>query len=120
MSPRLRLWARLAFYAALIFAVTMALLPKPPQLPMEPGDKFQHMLAFLTLTLLAAAAYPQTPLLRIAERLSFIGALIEVLQSIPALHRDCDVRDWIADTGAIFVALAIVLIVRRRFATKAG
>ena len=41
---------------------------------------------------------------RIGERLSFLGALIEVLQAIPELHRDCDIRDWIADTAAIATA----------------
>jgi hypothetical protein len=39
--------------------------------------------------------------------------LIEVLQSIPALHRDCDIMDWVADTGAILVALALVALIRR-------
>ena len=52
---------------------------------------------------------------RIAERLSFLGALIEVTQSIPALHRDCDIRDWIADTVAIVVVTVVMgLLLRRR------
>ena len=40
------------------------------------------------------------------------GALIEVAQSIPALHRDCDILDWAADTTAVMVALALCLAVR--------
>ena len=40
--------------------------------------------------------------------------MIEVLQSIPALHRDCDIRDWIADTVAIAVVLLIVGALSRR------
>ena len=111
-------WVRLfrvAFWAAVIFAVTMALLPKPPPVMGEMGDKYQHMLAFACLTVLASLAYAKAPPLRIAERLSFVGALIEVLQSIPALHRDCQIMDWLADTGAILVTLAIVTLVRRRW-----
>ena len=105
---------RLALVAAVIFAVTMALLPKPPHMPIDQfGDKFQHMLAFATMSLLAALAYPTAKLSRIGERFSFLGALIEVLQSIPSLHRDCDIRDWIADTLAITVVLLIVWAVRR-------
>lgn len=105
---------RALLIVAVIFAVTMALLPKPPHMPIERfGDKFQHMLAFAVLALLAAFGYPGARLLRILERLSFLGAMIEVAQSIPALHRDCDIRDWIADTIAIGVVLLIVSIVRR-------
>lgn len=105
---------RVALVLAVVFAVTMALLPKPPHMPIDQfGDKFKHMLAFATLALLAALSYPRARLFRIGERLSFLGAMIEVLQSIPSLHRDCDIRDWIADTLAITVVLLIVWIVRR-------
>ncbi len=108
------LLTRIALIVALVFAVTMALLPKPPHMPIDQfGDKFEHMLAFATIALLAALSFPTARLFRIGERLSFLGALIEVLQSIPSLHRDCDIRDWIADTLAITVVLLIVWIVRR-------
>ena len=106
---------RLVLVAAVVFAVTMALIPKPPHVPIDQfGDKFEHMLAFATIALLAAFSYPTARLFRIGERLSFLGALIEVLQSIPSLHRDCDIHDWIADTLAITVVLLIVWAVRRQ------
>ena len=104
-----------AFWLALAFAVVMALLPKPPEFAADKfGDKFHHILAFATLTALAIPAFPQASQLRIAERLSFLGALIEVFQSIPAIHRDCDVKDWIADTLAILAVLALAQLVRIR------
>ena len=113
-SHRLRL-AQFLFWAAALGATTLALLPKPPHLVIDQfGDKFEHMLAFATMAVFAAFGFPRTPLPRIAERLSFLGALIEVCQSIPALHRDCDIRDWIADTAAIIVVLLIVALIRRR------
>lgn len=111
-------WTRLfliAFWAALIFAVTMALVPKPPPVLGQMNDKYQHILAFATLAMLASAAYRHASPWRIAERLSFLGAMIEVLQSIPALHRDCQVTDWLADTGAVIVVLALVTLVRKRW-----
>ena len=104
--------ARPLFWAALVFAVTMALLPHPPHLVDRLGDKAQHMLAFGTLTILAAAGWRGAELLRIGERLSFAGALIEVLQSIPALGRDCDIRDWLADTTVIVAVLVVVRLAR--------
>lgn len=107
-----RLIWRLILLAALVFAVTMALLPHPPKVPID-SDKYQHMLAFGTLTILSVLAFPQTPLLRIGERLSFLGAMIEVVQSIPVLHRDCDIMDWVADTAVIISVLVVVAISRR-------
>ena len=111
--------ARTIFWGALLFAVAMAILPKPPHTPVDQfGDKFEHMLAFGTLAVLAAAGYSKTPLLRIAERLSFLGAMIEVVQSIPALHRDCDIMDWVADTTIIIIVLSFVALIRRARAAR--
>ncbi|WP_019515076.1 hypothetical protein [Sphingomonas sp. Mn802worker] len=107
---------RILLAAAAVFAVTMALLPHPPSVG-DINDKYQHMTAFGTLTILYALAYPATPLLRIGERLSFMGALIEVFQSIPALHRDCDVMDWIADT---FIIVVVLLSIRAGRARRAA
>ncbi len=101
------------FWIAAAGAVTMAVLPNPPRVPLDRyGDKAEHMIAFAVLAFLAVLAFPRMPRLRIAERLSFLGALIEVVQSIPALHRDCDIRDWIADTLAIVVVVAVTNLVR--------
>ena len=106
--------ARPLFWVALAVAVVMAVLPHPPALPGHPGDKFQHMLAFGTLATLAAAGYPAATLLRIGERLSFLGALIELVQAIPALHRDCDIMDWVADTAIVAGVLLVARVWRRR------
>ena len=114
LTSLLRRAAPALFWLALAVAVTMALLPHPPALPIDGfGDKFEHMLAFSTLTALGLLAFPRQPMLRLAERLSFVGALIEVCQSIPALHRDCDIRDWVADTLAILAVVAIAAAWRR-------
>jgi len=101
------------FVAALVFTLVMAWLPHPPRVPFGEDDKVWHMLAFAALSLLASLAFPAAAPARIGERLSFLGALIEVVQSLPALHRDCDIRDWIADTLAITATLAIVAGLRR-------
>lgn len=103
------------FALAATFALVMALLPKPPRLEIDRfGDKFEHMLAFATLALLARLAWPSASPWRILERLSFFGALIEVFQSIPALHRDCDPKDWVADTLAAGLVLAITSMAEKR------
>jgi VanZ family protein len=111
-SPQLARIGRIAFWLATLFAVTMAVLPKPPKLPMDRfGDKFEHMLAFSVLAFLAQFGFHRTPRLRIVERLSFLGAVIEVVQSIPGIHRDCDIKDWIADSVAILVVTLVCALI---------
>ena len=115
---RLRDWsatptARALFWAAALFAFVMAVLPHPPEVPGEPNDKVEHIVAFVTLSILASFAYPATALVQLLIRLSLFGAAIEVVQAIPALHRDSDVWDWVADTLAIAVALIAVWWLRR-------
>jgi VanZ family protein len=111
-------FCRFAFWAALIFAFVMAVLPKPPQLPGAPTDKIQHILAFVALTILATAGYPRLRPLMLVFALAGFGALIEIVQAIPALHRSSDVMDWLADIAAALITLGIVIVLRRlRFAS---
>jgi hypothetical protein len=102
------------FWAAAAFALVMAVVPHPPELPGEPNDKVQHIIAFTTLALLGSFAYPAARLLRLLIGLSLFGAVIEVIQAIPALHRDSDVLDWLADTAAVGAVLLLVRLRRQR------
>lgn len=107
---------RIAFYAAVAISVIAALAPSPEFEPtFRNVDKVQHMAAFAVLAGLARFGFPDASQWRIVERLSFLGAAIEVFQSIPALHRDCDVWDWAADTLAAAVVVVVLtwLIARR-------
>lgn len=105
---------RLAFWAAAVFATVMALLPAPPGLPVEVSDKLLHIVAFFTLGVLAALAYPRVSLIRIGLALSALGAAIEILQLIPMLNRTGDVVDWLADVLAIVAALMLAAVWRNR------
>jgi hypothetical protein len=100
-------------WVAAAFTLVMAALPHPPRLPGQPEDKILHILAFVVLTALALAAYPRAAWWRVVLGLSAFGALIEFVQAIPALHRDADWLDWVADTGAVLVVLALALGIRR-------
>ena len=46
-----------AFWFAVAVTLTFALLPHPPSVMTNAGDKTQHMLAFAVLSLLAAGYY---------------------------------------------------------------
>jgi VanZ family protein len=106
---------RAAFWAAALFSLVMASLPRPPRMPGDPGDKVLHLVAFATLAALAAAGYRRTPLLLILAGLSAYGLLIELIQLIPALGRDAEIIDWVADTLAAGAVLLLAALIRRRF-----
>ena len=108
---------RVLFWAAAAFTLVMAVLPHPPDLPGHPSDKVQHVIAFATLTALASWAFDNVRSAWILLGLSLCGAAIELLQSIPALSRDSDPKDWIADTvavGIVLLAAAFLRIARSR------
>ena len=111
---RISLLARLAkivFFAALLFTFYSAVIPPEHALHLVPWDKAEHFIAFYALAGLAAAAFPKRHILVIAALLSAFGALIEIVQGLPIVHRDRDFWDWVADTLAIGAALAPMLLV---------
>lgn len=97
------------FWFLALFALVMALIPHPPELPGNPSDKLQHVAAFGTLAFVGRLAYPRLSDLRLIVALSLFGAFIEIAQAIPVLHRDCDPLDWLADT----IACSLVVIALR-------
>lgn len=119
-TPHRRLFL-FAFCAASVFAFVMATLPKPPAIPGNPQDKIQHIAAFVVLTLLAAlSAFPRAGPVFIVLALSAFGGMIEIVQAIPALHRDSDWLDWLADTAAILSVLTVVLLSREFLPNEKG
>ena len=106
LNPHLvRRLSRGLFFAACVLALVMAALPKPPGVPFEPSDKIQHIAAFAVLTVLARVAFWEARALSIFVSLSLFGALIECVQLIPALGRDADIVDWLADNIAVLATL---------------
>jgi VanZ family protein len=98
----------LAFWGAV--AATLYLTLRPVMVSVPTSDKTQHLVTFGMLTLLAAGAYPRARLLPLALALSGLGAAIEFIQ--PMFERDGDIKDWVADSAGILIALALVLVVR--------
>jgi hypothetical protein len=103
--------ARVAFFAALVFTFYSAVAPVAHTVQLVPWDKALHFIAFYGLTGLAVAAFPKARLWIIALSLSGFGALIEVVQGLPFVHRDEDFWDWVADSIAITAAMSPMLLV---------
>jgi VanZ family protein len=107
-DARTRLWLRRAFFVCVALAFVMALVPQAPSLPLKHGSKVEHMLAFLTLGALAAAGWRERSALAIFAVLAILGGALESFQAIPALNRDAEWLDWIADMAAAIIAIVLV------------
>lgn len=99
---------RTVFFSAVLFAMVMASLPQPPEIPGQPTDKTQHIFAFAVLSLLARLSYPAARHWTLFTSLAAFGALIELVQTIPDLGRDASILDWLADCGAVAVMMGIM------------
>ena len=106
-------FAVILFWSAAAFALIMASLPHAPELKVESGDKFLHMIAFAVLALLGTIAYPALRLTVLLLGLSAFGMLIELSQLIPALNRTADWSDLAADILTAAAVLGAIFIFRR-------
>ena len=106
---------KLVFWLALAVTLVMALLPNPPALPTQATDKVQHIAAFAALTFLAALGFLGLRLRVIFVAMAVLGLAIEVLQTIPTLHRDAQASDWLADCAATAAALLLCGMLRWLF-----
>ncbi|MFL9842282.1 hypothetical protein ABS767_15030 [Sphingomonas sp. ST-64] len=98
----------LACWAAALLALVMASLPHPPELWTRPDDATQHFVAFVVITLLARLAYPRARMLTLLIAIAAFGGLIELVQAIPALGRDCSLDDWMVDIAATAITLVLL------------
>jgi hypothetical protein len=114
------LLARLAFAAACVVTLVAALTP-PDDHPLQvlPWEKSNHLLAFGVLAILGAVAAPRLPLLTLGALLAGLGGLIELMQALPLVHRDADLRDVAIDAAAVLAVLVPVALVRRRTRAEA-
>lgn len=106
--------ARLLALIAAAVALIMAFLPNPPPLPGNPSDKLVHAATFGVLALLIAQGWPRAGFWTILLPLSAFGAGIEIAQGTSLIHRDASFADWLADTAAIALALALLAPTRRQ------
>lgn len=116
-SPR-RLAARIVFAGLVALTLVKALAPGGGP-PAGFIDKLHHGFAFYVLAIAAAASAPRSRLALPAVGLALLGALIEVLQSLPIVGRSCDFDDWIADMTGVALAYAPLLLARWRAAFQA-
>jgi VanZ family protein len=103
---------RVAFVLCALAVFGLAVMPGNLD-PVHIWDKAKHFSAFFVLGALAAGAFPRQRLIVLGLLLSGFGALIEVVQGLPFVHRDASVNDWIADSLAVLVVLCLFDLIRR-------
>jgi VanZ family protein len=110
--PKSALWLlRAVALLALCLVLFSAFGPDNGSRPrLMPWDKAEHFTAFFGLTILGLLAFPRQRSWQVAMALAVLGALIEGVQGLPAIHRDSDLRDWIADLAGIGFAIGPTLI----------
>jgi VanZ family protein len=102
-----------AFWAAAIAVGVLALVPATTPLPSTGWDKANHGLAFFTLGLLGAVAWPRSAI-RVWLALAIYGGAIEIAQTLTPT-RDGEWLDWCADiVGIALVAFLSYIDARRR------
>ncbi len=98
-------FAKLIFVLAIVTILVFAWTPHPPVLIAY--DKAQHGMAFVVLIILGRIAFRKFPWQFLVLALAGLGAVIELVQAIPQLHRTCDIYDWYADVAAILLGLVL-------------
>ncbi|MBX7247614.1 MAG: hypothetical protein K1X35_01020 [Caulobacteraceae bacterium] len=102
----LRIATRAFFWLACAVGLGLALTPNlGPELPPGPYDKIEHFIGFYALAVSGLLAYPDHPRRWLFAGLLTFGGAIEILQMIPALHRDAEWGDLAADAIGVGMAL---------------
>lgn len=108
---------RLFRAAALIVAVVLAWLAFRPPTGDDvglPWDKANHAFAFLVLTGLTGCGWPRLGAWGMAALMLAAGVGIELVQGLPAVGRDADVLDVVADMVGMATGWGVLLVGRRR------
>ncbi len=114
--------ARLAQRFALLIFILASLVtawgafapPGEPHPHLFPWDKAEHFSAFAVLATSGVLAFPRMRLPLLAALLSLAGGMIEVIQALPIVNRDADVMDWVADSTAVAMVMAVIVAARFR------
>ena len=105
---------RLAALAVWGVVIWLALRPSTSIDAGLPWDKANHALAFLALTALTAIGWPQLGHLALIVFMVLAGCAIELIQSLPAIGRDADLLDVIADAVGVLLGLIVLAVTARR------
>jgi len=100
------------FWMAIAVVYVAAIMPGSEAPTLGFADKTDHLVAFVTLTILGRIAYQHLPCLLLAAGLVLLGILIEVTQGV--VGRDASALDVAWDCAGILVGLVAARHLYRR------
>ncbi len=80
-----------------------------------PWDKANHALAFMVLTVLAGLGWPRFSAAGLLAIMVVAGVGIELVQGLPAIGRDADAFDVVADAIGTLIGLLIIALTYKRW-----
>lgn len=98
---------RLALLASMAVILILALTSQTQAVPSAFGDKFNHLIAFAELTVLARLGWPQIRPALVAALVLAFGLALELLQA-PLPYRSFSLLDLVADAAGIGIGLLLV------------
>ncbi len=111
---------RLAFLAAIAAIVGAIFLPPPVVPDFVQSPYLQHFAAFYVAALLALAALPRAPVVRLFIGFMLFAALLEgsriLVGGRPAVLQD----NWVADVGGVAAAMVPAVVERFRSRLRRG
>lgn len=100
-------WLWRLFLVISVGAILFLATTSPTQaVPSSFGDKFNHVIAFLELTLLARLGWPQARPVIVAVLVMAFGVTLELLQA-PLPYRSFSLLDLVADAAGIGLGLVL-------------
>ena len=99
---------------SLVAVVALALSPAEHSAP-QLGDKLQHVMAFVVMTILAHLSYRRSRTWLVAGSMFLLGLAIEMAQAVPFIGRQSDPLDLMAN--GLGIAIATCLNSLHRWAT---
>lgn len=106
--------SRVALIVCCVVTVAFAFAPVRTGAHLFPWDKADHYAAFFAIMTAALVAFPRLPIAWTIVLVSAAGGAIELVQGLPAVGRDCDVWDWIAENAAIASVVGLLVVAELR------
>ena len=126
-APRLVVPVRLVLVGYWVSMCVATHIPNPPDVvPAQVSDTWLHLTAYLGLAVLLVQGVAvgrrvnRRDAIRLWGLAAVYGALDEVTQLIPVLHRTAEWKDWAADVAGAAVGVLVGMLVARAWAAQGG
>lgn len=112
----LRRWYLLGVLLVLV-VIYLSLAPQQELPPVGFNDKWEHVLAYFGLTVWFGGLYPVRRYPQLVAGLVVLGGALEFAQGAMQMGRSADLRDFIAGCLGVGIALLLLFLGLRHWAT---